>query len=252
MNDGDFIRIDYEMSVGEDRKLVSTNKEDLAKQNNIYDEHMKYKDAVVIVGSEGLFKELNDSFKNAEVGKEVEVRIEPENAYGLRDPKNVKVHNIREFQRLNIEPEVGKEVTINNRRGRIISVTPGRVLVDYNHQWAGKPVFYKYTVKGVITDDTEKVKAIIDMYYSIDSSEFGVSVTDREIRIRIPENSKFDAAWIEAKFRIVSDLRKYEKGKDIVIEEFYEAQKEEPKEEKKEEAQEKPQEESTEANAAGQ
>ena len=245
MNDGDFIKIDFEMRTGEDRKLVATNLEQLARENNIYDESKKYRDAVLIVGNENMFKEINDSFKNAEIGKETEVEIKAENAYGMRDPNNIRVHTVRELQKLEIDPAVGKEVTINKKKGRIISVAPGRVLVDYNHQYAGKPVFYKYTVKSIVEDPVEKARSIIDINYTQDAEKFDISIENGLLTIQIPEGTKFDPFWIEAKFNIVSKIRKHLPDLDINLVETYakpekkeEAPPEEPKkaeEEKKEE-----------------
>ena len=235
MNDGDFIKINFEMYVGDDKKLVSTNKEQLAKDNDIYDEKLHYREAVLIVGSEGLFKEINDSFKNAEVGKEYEVNITPENAYGQRDPKNIKVHTVREFQRHEIDPVPGQEITLGNRRGRVISVTPGRVLVDYNHHWAGKAVQYKYNVIAKVDSDVEKVRALVDYNYNQDSEKFKVESKAKAYNITVPEEAKFDPVWIEAKYRLVNDIRKYLPGKDIKIEEVYKGEEEKPKEEPKEE-----------------
>ena len=235
MNDGDFIKINFEMYVGDDKKLVSTNKEQLAKDNDIYDEKHHYREAVLIVGSEGLFNDINESFKSAEVGKEYEVTISPENAYGLRDPKNIKVHTVREFQRHEIDPVPGQEITLGNRRGRIISVTPGRVLVDYNHQWAGKSVYYKYNVIAKVDSDVEKVRALIDYNYNQDSEDFKVESKAKAYTVTIPEEAKFDTVWIEAKYRLINDVRKYLPGKDIKIEEVYKGEEEKPKEEPKEE-----------------
>ncbi|HLH85515.1 MAG TPA: peptidylprolyl isomerase [Thermoplasmataceae archaeon] len=230
MNDGDFIKVNFQMYVGEDKKLVSTNDEKLARENNIYDEHMKYKDTVFVVGSQDLFKEINESFRKAEVGQEYEVFIKPEDAYGVRDPKNIKVHTVREFQRQKIDPVPGQEVSIGGKRGRVISVSPGRVVVDYNHQWAGKAVLYKYKVVGVVSTEEDKVRALIDYNYHLDSSKFQVTVGDSAIEIVVPEESKFDALWIDAKFRTVNDIRKYIPNKEIRIVESYRP------EEKKEDA----------------
>lgn len=234
MNDGDFIKIEFEMRVGEDKKLVSTSKADLAKQNDIFDENARYGDIVVIVGQEGIFKEVNEAFKKAEPGQEIEVEVPPEDAFGQRLPSNIKIHTMREFQRLNIDPQVGKEVEINRRVGRIISVTPGRVLVDYNHRWAGKTVYYKFKINGVITDPVEKVKAIIANNY--DPEGFNVSL-DSDIRIEIPEGAKFSLPWLDAKYNIVNTVRKYVPGYDIVMLEVYKKQEEQKAEaeQKKEE-----------------
>lgn len=247
MNDGDFIELSFEMRAGQDKKLISTSKEDVAKANNIFDEKKKYKDAVIIVGSDGLFKDINDSFKNAEVGKEYEVIVPAKDAYGLRDNKNIKVVPMREFQRNNINPEMGKEVNINNKVGRIISVTPGRVLIDYNHELAGKDLYYTYEIKKVIDDVPGKVNAIIDMDYS-NSDDFEVNVDNNTINIQIPENAKFDVNWVDSKYRVVNDIRKYLPDYDVLIKELY--KKEEKKEENKSESDntEEPKEEKTPEN----
>ena len=221
MNDNDFIRINFEMYVGDDRKLVSTNNEQLAKDKGIYDENTKYKETVLIVGSELVFKEVNESLKKAEAGKEYEVSITPENAFGLRDSKNIKVHTMREFQRQKIDPVPGQEVSIGGRKGKVISVTPGRVLVDYNHQWAGKSVLYKYSVIGAVDNPDDKAKALIDYNYSIDSGEFTVELNDSSFDITVPDKAKFDVAWIEGKYRLVADIRKYLPDKDVRIFEVY-------------------------------
>ena len=47
------------------------------------------------MGSGGLFKEINDSFKQAEIGKEYEVVVPAKDAYGMRENKNIKVVPMR-------------------------------------------------------------------------------------------------------------------------------------------------------------
>ncbi len=232
MNDGDFIKINYEMRAGEENKLVATNNEDIAKENDIYNEDSHYGPSMIIVGSDNLLAKVNESFLSAEKGKEVVVDMLPADAFGERDPKNIRVHTYREFQKNNVDPVVGNEVVLNNRRGRVLSVTPGRVLVDYNHQWAGRKVQYKYTIVDVIEKDLDKIKALVDMYYAYRSDQFQFKEGKGKLEITIPENSKFDPAWIEAKFEIVTLARKYLKERDIYIVEKYEK----PPEEKPEEA----------------
>ncbi|MHB8361172.1 MAG: FKBP-type peptidyl-prolyl cis-trans isomerase [Thermoplasmataceae archaeon] len=221
MEDGDFVKINFEMRLGNEKKLVATNVEKLAKDNDIYDPDTKYKESVIIVGSEGIFKEINESLKSSEVGKETEIFIPMADAYGARDPNNVKIHTMREFQKNKIDPIPGQEVRINNRRGKVISVSPGRVLVDYNHHWAGKDLFYKYIINEKIESSDDKANAIIDMNYSKGASNFKISVDDSIISVTLPEDAKFDIEWIDAKFRIVDSIRKhFSKYKLMIIEEY--------------------------------
>ncbi len=233
MNDGDFIELSFEMRAGQDKKLISTSSEEIAKKEDIFDEKKKYKNAVIVIGTDGLFKEINESFKKAEIGKDYEVEVPAKDAYGPRDNKNIKVVPMREFERNKITPEVGKEVNINNKIGRILSVTPGRVLIDYNHELAGKDLFYKYNIDKVISEEKDKVNAIIDMDYN-DSEKFSVTVENGLIDIQLPEEAKFDINWIDSKYKIVNDIRKYIPDYDVVLKELYkkEEKKEEPEAEK--------------------
>ncbi len=221
MNSGDFIKIDYSMRVGDDKKLVSTSSEQLAKDNSIFNENTKYGPIAVVVGADQVFKKIDDSFKEAQIDKEVEVTLTPEEAYGVRDPKNIKVHSYIEFKRQNIDPVPGQEIYLNHRRGKVLSVTPGRVLVDYNPPHAGKTIVYSYTLRAVISDPKEKVEALIEMNYPASDAVFTVSSEGETIRIEVPEASKFDPVWMEAKFRLVNEIRKYLPGYTISIVENY-------------------------------
>jgi peptidylprolyl isomerase len=235
MENGDFVKIKFEMRVGSDKQLVATSDEALAKENNIYDPDQKYGEGVLVVGSEDLFKEINDSLLSSKIGEEHEVEIKAENAYGMRDSKNLKVHTMSEFKRNNIDPVPGAEVRINNKRGRILSVSPGRVVVDYNHPWAGKDVFYKYSLVEKLDGKKEILKGIIDLNFSRGSDKFVIEERENDLEITVPEDMKFNIEWFDAKYRVVEATRKYLKDLVIYITEKYEPVKEEVKEDDKQE-----------------
>ncbi len=67
-----------------------------------------------------------------------------------------------------------------------------------------------------------------------DSEEFTVNIENDLISIQIPENAKFDVNWIDSKFKIANDIRKYIPDKDVEIKELYK------REDKKEETSEEP------------
>ncbi len=228
MEDGDFVKINFEMRVGSDRQLVATSDEKLAKESNIYDPDQKYGEGVLIVGSQDIFKEINESLKGSKVGEEHEVEIKAADAYGVRDSKNLKVHTVAEFKRNNIDPIPGQDIRINNKRGRVLSVSPGRVVVDYNHPWSGKDVFYKYTIKDKIEGKEDKLKGLLEMNFSSAADKFVVSSEGDELKILVPEELKFSLEWFDAKYRVVEALRKNIKGTTLSIVEKYEPVKEEP------------------------
>lgn len=240
MEDGDFVKINFEMRVGTDKQLVATSDEQLAKDNNIHDPNQKYGEGVMIVGSQEIFKEINESLKASKEGGEHEVEIKAENAYGVRDPKNLKVHTVAEFKRNNIDPIPGQDIRINNKRGRVLSVSPGRVVVDYNHPWSGKDVFYKYTIKEKIEGKEEKLNGLIEMNFPSAAGKFTVSSEGDELKIMVPEEFKFSLEWFDAKYRIVDAMRKNIKDTVLSIVERYEPVPNEPLKEEESEHKEHP------------
>ena len=235
MENGDFVKIKFEMRIGSDKQLVATSDETLAKENDIYDPEQKYGEGVLVVGSEDIFKEINDSLLGSKIGEEHEVEIKADSAYGQRDSRNLKVHTMSEFKRNKIDPIPGEEVRINDKRGRILSVSPGRVVVDYNHPWAGKDVFYKYSLIEKLEGKKEKLKGIIDLNFSKGSGNFNIEERGDDLEIVVPEELKFNIEWFDAKFRVVQGTRKYIKDLVLYISEKYEPAKEEAKDEKGEE-----------------
>jgi len=236
MQKGDIIRWEYEAWVveNEEETLFDTTNEELAKEHGIHDPNLRYGPMVSIVGIGRLIKGMEEELLKAEVGKEYEVTITPDKAYGERDPKLVKIHSYRELARQKIEPEVGKEVIINNKRGRIVTVTPGRVVIDFNHPLAGKTLKYKFKIIEKVEGEVDKVRAIIEMDYGKEVENFKIELKGDDIIIELPDVCKYDSNWSMAKYMIVGDIRDYVANKNVKFVEVY-PKKEEPEEEKKEE-----------------
>ena len=236
MEKGNIIRWEYDAWVveGDKEDLVDTTNEELAKENGIHDPNLNYGPMISIVGAGRLIKGMEDELLKAEVGKEIVVEIPPEKGYGVRDSKLVKIHSYRELVRQKIEPEIGKEVIINNKKGKIITVTPGRVIIDFNHPLAGKKLKYRFKVLEKIEKDEEKIKAIIQMNYGKDLENFNIKINE-SVNIELPDSCKYDAKWSVAKYLIVSDIRDYVANKDIRFIEIYKKKEEKKEEEQKSE-----------------
>ncbi len=231
MEKGDIIRLQYD-SFTEDGKLIETTDAEKAKSSGIFDEHTVYKPMVVIVGSGRLLKPLEEEIIKSNVGEEKEILIQPQDAFGVRDPNNVKVISRRELDRREVEPEIGKVVKIGDKYGRITTVSPGRVVVDFNHPLAGKAIKYKFKILEKVESELEKIKAIIELNYSKDIDKFQIDSSE-VITITIPDNAKIDENWTVAKFGIVGEIREYVANKDIIFKEIYPKRSEEKKEEHK-------------------
>ncbi|MDR2866469.1 MAG: peptidylprolyl isomerase [Methanomassiliicoccaceae archaeon] len=202
---GDLVYIDYDAFLADNDKLFDTTMAESAKNAGFFDEKFEYGPMPVLLGSGALFKALEDAIEGAAVGKETEVEIASADAAGARDPKLIETFPLKKFQDQDIHP--GAEVQTGNRRGTIMRVGSGRVIVDFNNPLAGKDLIYKFKITEVVSDAAEKAKAVVKM--ALGTSEgLEVTITDDKISVILPDRTKFDQNWQIARFRVVSDLRK--------------------------------------------
>ena len=203
---GDIVRIDYKAYIADIERLYDTTSESAAKDAGIYDEKYTYAPMAYIVGSEKVFKPLDEAITNAEIGKEVTLEIASADAAGPRDPKLVETYPIREFYKKQINPYPGLDVQLGDRAGVVMSAGAGRVKVDFNKPLAGKDLAYTFTVTEVVTDNEEKAKAIVEMSFGT-SDGFTFAFADDKVSVYLPDIVKFSQQWPIIRFRIVSDLR---------------------------------------------
>jgi FKBP-type peptidyl-prolyl cis-trans isomerase 2 len=235
MEEGDIIQLEYEGWIAGSDELFDTSKQELAQEEEIYDEERTYGPMYTVVGTGRVIKGLDDHLMKAEVGEEYEVEIPPEDAYGERDPKNVETHSMRELARLKIEPEIGRTVNIRNKTGWISGIFAGRVRVDYNHKLAGKTLRYKYKVVGKPDGPEEVIKAIIAMNYGRED-EFTIELEGEDaVAVTLPDVCKYDPNWTLAKLRLVNDMREIAGMTTVTMREVY-VKKEAPTEEEAAEA----------------
>lgn len=238
---GDIIHLDYDLWIADDNLLFDTTHKELADEHEITDENMRYEPRALIVDEGKALSGLYKSLLNAEVGKEYEIEVTPEEGLGNRDPKLVEWHMMNEIRRQKLEPVVGKDITIKDKSGRertgvVTMVSPRRVRVDYNSPLAGKTLKYKYKVVDKASAGEDKVLTILEMDFGR-KDDFEIKAEEEDVEIKLPDVCKYDQIWLIAKYKVVNDLREYAGFKKIrFIEEYLKKEEEEKKEgEEKEE-----------------
>lgn len=257
LHPGDIVYAEFEGWIAETNELFDTTNEALAKEKQIYNEKLTYGPSPLVVGKGRLFKGLDEALQKAKVGEELELTLTPDQAAGPRDPKLVELLPIREFQKQDINPAVGMEVTVKNRTGTITAVTAGRVRVDFNNRLAGRNLRYKLKVASKPENPEEIVQAILKLNYGTEEG-FGISFEGKRATLKLPDVCKYDQKWLLTKYRVVSDLRECAGAETVeFIEEYVKAPEKKEKaeaeaaEEKKEAAPEaKPEAPTAEAAAA--
>ena len=222
MEKGDIVFLEYDawiVDVGSDKNdLFDTTNEEVAKEADMHEEKAVYKPRPFVAGVEGMHKGLGEALLEAEVDKEYNIEITPEQAFGERDAKLVEVHSKAEIMRLPEyrkekgkdpkEPAPGQEINLKGKMGRITMVTAGRIRVDFNHRLAGRTLKYKYKITSVAKTPEEKVKAILSIHYGRED-DFGLEIDDKTAKLVLADLCKYDAYWHQVKIRVVSDLREY-------------------------------------------
>jgi len=222
---------EYDGWVQETGTLFDTTHEAVAKENKVFDEKAVYEPLPLLVGRGRLFPGLEKSLADAEVGKEYDLLLTPEEGAGPRDSKLVGLFPMRDFLRQEIMPEVGREVTIKNKTGYISAVTAGRVRVDFNNKLAGRSLKYKYKIVSEPETAQDKLNAVLKMDYGT-TDGFSAEFDEKKAVVKMPDVCKYDQKWLLSKYRVVSDLRELLDIETIqFIEEYAKAEKKEKAEE---------------------
>ena len=187
MKEGDFVRIDYVGRIKGSGEIFDLTKEDVARKNGIYNPNMNYKPVPIIIGARMVIKGLEDALKKMKVGERKKIVVEPEDGFGKRNEKLIKLLPLSEFQRKDIIPQPGMWITVNNLKGKILSVSGGRVKVDFNHPLAGKRLEYDVEIKEKITDTKEKIKSIFEFFLGKEPN-LKVTIKEKEAIIKIRED----------------------------------------------------------------
>lgn len=238
MEKGSIIQLDYDLWLVENDELYETTNEELAKEHNIHNEDATYKPIATIIGAEKVIKGLDEHLLKAEKGKDYELEIPPDQAYGDRDAKLVELHSKREILRLpefrkgDISPQVGMQITLKNKLGTITAITAGRIRVDFNNRLAGRTLKYKYKIVEVADKPADKVSTILNMHYG-KPGDFEISISKDTAEITLPDVCKYDLGWFQTKYRVVADLREYAGINTAKFLEVYVKKKEEAKAEEK-------------------
>lgn len=221
VNKGSIIKVDYEAWTSEGT-LFDTTYRDVAKANNTHSEEVVYEPLPLVVGVGRVIPGFDKALQEAKVGEEVEVTIPATEAFGERDPNKIETHSVREFQKKEVAPRPGMRVQFENRTGTVVSVTAGRVRVDFNSPLAGKDLRYKFKIVEEVTDPVTQVKTLIDLNYGQGRSEgFEVTRNGETVDIKLPDSCKYDQRWFIMKYRLVSDLRNHAGIKTVRFVEEY-------------------------------
>ena len=222
VNKGDFIMVDMTGSSVETGEVFDTSDEETARAEGQFDEERTYGSRLVIVGDGYVLRGLDAKLPGIAFDEDVEIEIAPLDAFGERNPDDVQTVPYRVLRSKGINPYVGAELEIDGRSAMVRSSGAGRVQVDYNHPLAGRKIVYKLKVVEHITDDKDKMRALLGRrFLGIETTEFKLKKTKKKLRIGIPDQIFFGENIQIAKRGVALDLLRY--FEEIEEIEYYES-----------------------------
>ncbi len=235
---GDYLLVDYTIIDKDEGRVLETTIEEKAKEAGIYRPDEIYEPRLIILGETRLFEPVEQALLNAKEGEEITVEVPPEKAFGHRDPSKIRIISIREFYRIGRLPKVGDIVEINNQQARVISISGGRVTLDFNHPLAGKTLIVNLKVVKKLETQEEKAKYLIKQFLPrLDVGKIHVEFSQdgSVLTVRLPIETLFIENIGTLRVRIANELAERFQGlsKVVYIDEIEVRKPEEKAEEKK-------------------
>jgi len=174
---GDVVEVLYEGYIANNNELFDTNIKEVAEKHGKDNEGVSYEPITVVIGKSMVIKGLDKALEGKELNKEYEIEIPPEDGFGKYNPKKIRTYPTDVFIKQKINPYPGMIITFeNNQQAKILSVSGGRVKVDFNHPLAGKRLYYKFKIIRKVEDPKEKFlgvfRNLVGMKISNDEVEY--------------------------------------------------------------------------------
>jgi len=218
----DFIEIEFTGRVKDGDIFDSNIRENLKKLHQGHSHEIEAKPAIICLGKGMFLKAIDDFLIGKEIGN-YEIELSPEKAFGARLPQLVQKVPMKIFSSQKLNPYPGEVFNFDGRLAKVLSVSGGRVMVDFNHPLAGKNVIYEIRVLRKVEDLNEKIKAVIDFLFR---REFKFSFQEKKVIMEVEKSlSKFAEAF-SGRFKDIL-------GMELEIKEIEEIKEKEPIKESK-------------------
>lgn len=194
----DFIEIEFTGKIKDGEVFDSNIPEELKKLNP----NKNAKPFVFPLGQDMFLKGIEQYLIGKEVGS-YEIELSPKDAFGFRDPALIQMIPMRVFIEHKINPVPGAVLTFDNRFGKVLTVSGGRVMIDFNGPLAGKDVVYTVKVSRKVEDINEKIKALIEFLFR---RELKYEIQDKKVILNVDKGFKNFAELFKDKFKEILDL----------------------------------------------
>ncbi|MEK6928647.1 MAG: FKBP-type peptidyl-prolyl cis-trans isomerase [Nanoarchaeota archaeon] len=141
----------------------------------------KAEKTILIVGQHMVVEGLDKSLEGKEIGKEYEIKVSANEGFGERKRELMKTIPLKIFTEKNISPKAGMVLSLDGMIAKIVAVSGGRIMTDFNNPLAGKDLVYKFKILRKVDDEKEKCDAIFNVFLKfIPKYEINESIVVKE------------------------------------------------------------------------
>ncbi len=213
-----YVLVDYTIKVKDTGEVVDTTLEEEAKKAGIFDASRVYEPRLVVPGKGILLQAIEEQLIGMTESSSKTFEIPPERAFGHRDASKIKTIPLRKFKDLDTPLTVGARVVVDGKEGIVRTIGSGRVQVDFNPYLAGKTLECSITVKKIITDEMEKIQAIVhNRIPDVDIQKFEIKMEKPTVNIKIPEEAFLLPALQINKRVIAREVKEAVEGVEKII-----------------------------------
>jgi FKBP-type peptidyl-prolyl cis-trans isomerase 2 len=174
---GDFVELEFIGKNLTNNEVFDTNIKEEAEKIGI---EYTGKPLVVCVGQGMVVKGFDEDLEGKETEKKYTLKLSPEKAFGNRQPNLTRLIPMKFFLAQKVYPQPGMTLALDNNLVKVMSVSGGRVMVDFNNPLAGKELEYHYTIKKIVEDTREKISATQKFLFGHEF-EFDISSDNKKI-----------------------------------------------------------------------
>ena len=231
MKKNEFIEINYSAKIKDTGEVFDLTDEAKAKELGIHNSKYSYHPIIIILGQGFVIKALENKILDIDekdIGKKFTFSFKPEDAFGKRESKLIKILSSSVFKEKNITPVMGQIIKIDDKKGgnltgKIISVSSGRVKVDFNHALAGKEVEYEIIITQIFRTTKEKTDAVVKMFAPSKADKITKKINKNILTVNLPK--ELDNAMIKqliAKYstefiKDIDEVKFVETFKNIIV-----------------------------------
>jgi FKBP-type peptidyl-prolyl cis-trans isomerase 2 len=219
----DFIEIGFTGRIKDGEVFDSNLAEELKKLNS----NQPAKPFIFPLGQDMFLNGVEDFLIGKEPGN-YEIDLKPESAFGLRNPSLIQMIPMKVFIEHKVNPIPGAILTFDNKLGKVLTVSGGRIMVDFNNPLAGKEVVYKVNVLRKVDDINEKVNSLNEFLFRRD---FKFEIQDKKLILEADKGFRPFVELFKDKFKEMLDLELEVKEIEKIKDKLQEDKKEEEKKE---------------------